>query len=129
GVGNRVLMLENAWYSVISPEMCAQILWRDVKRAPEAAESLKLTARDLLEFKVIDEVIPEPLGGAHRAPDVVAANIKQAIVKHLAELDGIPGPELAKERVERYRRLGAFQEATERKIAAMAGEANGPASE
>src|SRR5690606_41079412 len=83
GVGNRVLMLENAWYSVISPEMCAQILWRDVKRAPEAAQSLRLTAKDLLELGVIDEVIPEPMGGAHRDPQAVAASMNEAILRHL----------------------------------------------
>lgn len=122
GVGNRVLMLENAWYSVISPEMCAQILWRDVKRAPEAAESLKLTAKDLLGFGVIDEVVQEPLGGAHRGPEMVAANIKQAVLRHLAELDALSPEELVSDRLERYRKLGAVREATEQKIIAEASD-------
>ena len=78
GVGDRVLMLENAWYSVISPEMCAQILWRDSSRAPEAAEQLKLTAQDLKGFGIVDEIIEEPLGGAQRDPKAVAARMKQA---------------------------------------------------
>lgn len=107
GVGNRVLMLENAWYSVISPEMCAQILWRDVKRAPEAAQSLRLTAKDLLELGVIDEVIPEPMGGAHRDPQAVAASMKEAILRHLAQLDQESPDELVEKRIARYRRLGA----------------------
>lgn len=107
GVGNRVLMLENAWYSVISPEMCAQILWRDAKRAPEAAQSLRLTAKDLLELGVIDEVIAEPLGGAHRDPASVGQAIKEAITRHLAELDALGPKELVEERLARYRKLGA----------------------
>ena len=69
GVGDRVLMMENAWYSVISPEMCAEILWKDTSKAPEAAAVLRLGAEDLLEFGIVDEVIAEPLGGAHRDPE------------------------------------------------------------
>jgi len=129
GVGNRVLMLENAWYSVISPEMCAQILWRDVKRAPEAAESLKLTAKDLLEFEVVDEVIPEPLGGAHRGPEAVASNIKQAIIRHLDELKALSPDELVSDRLERYRKLGAVREASEQEISALASEADALATD
>lgn len=106
GVGNRILMLENAWYSVISPEMCAQILWRDVKRASEAADSLRLTARDLLELGVIDEVIGEPLGGAHRDPEKVSRDIKLAIEKHLAQLDSLSPDSLVEDRLARFRHLG-----------------------
>lgn len=113
GVGNRVLMLENAWYSVISPEMCAQILWRDVKRAPEAAESLRLTAADLVALGVVDEVIHEPLGGAHRDHKTTADALKEAIRRHLTELDGTPGEQLVEERLERFRRLGALQQSVE----------------
>lgn len=113
GVGNRVLMLENAWYSVISPEMCAQILWRDAKRAPEAAQSLRLTAKDLLELGVIDEVIPEPLGGAHRDPERVGQSIKEALTRHLAELDSLGPKELVEDRLSRYRKLGAVAQASE----------------
>src|SRR5690606_3510843 len=80
GVGDRVLMLENAWYSVISPEMCAEILWKDTSRAPEAAAVLRLTADHLLDLGIIDEVIPEPMGGAHRDREAMAASVKAAIV-------------------------------------------------
>ncbi|MGI6082541.1 MAG: acetyl-CoA carboxylase carboxyltransferase subunit alpha [Limnochordia bacterium] len=106
GVGDRVLMLENAWYSVISPEMCAQILWKDTARAEDAAAVLRLTAPDLLEMGVIDEVLPEPLGGAHRDPAATAATIKAAIVRHLAELSQTPSSQLIAKRLERYRRIG-----------------------
>jgi len=107
GVGNRVLMLEHAWYSVISPEMCAQILWRDAKRAPEAAESLHLTASDLLEHKVVDEVISEPLGGAHRDPQGTAGRIKEALIRHLQELSTLKADELVEDRLQRFRSIGA----------------------
>ena len=82
-VGDRVLMLEHAVYSVIPPEGCAAILWNDRNRAPEAAEALKLTARHALEFGIVDEVLPEPLGGAHRDPTEMAATLKQAIGRNL----------------------------------------------
>src|SRR5207248_5857690 len=98
GVADRVLMLENAYYSVISPEGCAAILWKHRSHAPEAAEALKLTARDLAEFKVIDQVIAEPLGGAHRDHEQTAANIKTAITRHLRELSQIPTRELLAQR-------------------------------
>lgn len=107
GVGNRVLMLEHAWYSVISPEMCAQILWRDVSRAPEAAESLRLTAQDLLALNVIDEVIPEPLGGAHRNREATAQNIKEALRRHLQALADVDPDRLVEERLARFRKMGA----------------------
>ena len=81
GVGDRVLMLEYAYYSVISPEGCAAILWKDGERAPEAAEALRLTTEDLLRLKVIDEVVPEPLGGAHRAPTLAMDEVKRTILK------------------------------------------------
>ncbi|NLN28149.1 MAG: acetyl-CoA carboxylase carboxyltransferase subunit alpha [Firmicutes bacterium] len=113
GVGDRVLMLENAWYSVISPEMCAQILWRDTSRAAEAAKLLRLTAADLAEFGIVDEVIPEPLGGAHRDPEKVAAAMKEAIVRHLSALDGLSKDELLSARHEKYRKIGAYTVRTE----------------
>jgi acetyl-CoA carboxylase carboxyl transferase subunit alpha len=109
GVGDRVLMLENAWYSVISPEMCAQILWKDTARAEEAAAVLHLTAPDLLTLGVIDEVLPEPLGGAHRDPAAVAATMKAAILQHIAELSHIPSTQLIAKRLERYRKIGETQ--------------------
>lgn len=106
GVGDRVLMLENAWYSVISPEMCAQILWKETTRAEEAAEALRLTAPDLLKLGVIDEVLPEPLGGAHRDPEAVAASIKAALIRHLKDLSHVAPTQLVNERLHRYRKIG-----------------------
>ena len=99
-------MLENAWYSVISPEMCAQILWKDTARAEDAAAVLRLTASDLLRLGVIDEVLSEPLGGAHRDPAATAATMKEAILRHLSELSRIPSSQLIARRLERYRRIG-----------------------
>jgi len=110
GVGDRVLMMENAIYSVISPEGCAAILWRDGAKGPLAAEALKLTAADLLRLKVIDEIIPEPVGGAHRDYQEAAATVKGAVVRHLVELKGVPEERLLSERYQRFRRMGAFLE-------------------
>ncbi len=108
GVADRVLMLENAYYSVISPEGCAAILWKHRKHAPEAAAALKLTAKDLLELKLIDEVIPEPLGGAHHDHAAAIANLKSAISRQLAELCKIPTEQLLAERYQKFRRVGEF---------------------
>lgn len=106
GVGDRLLMLENAWYSVISPEMCAQILWKDTGRAAEAAEVLHLTAADLRALGIIDEVLSEPLGGAHRNPQQVSATMKEAIIRHLDELATIPADQLVRQRLARFRKIG-----------------------
>ena len=108
GVCDRVLMLENAYYSVISPEGCAAILWKHRKHAPEAAEALKLTATDLKEFKLVDDVVPEPLGGAHQDQEQAIANLRTAVVKHIEELKKIPMEQLLKERYEKFRRVGFF---------------------
>ena len=108
GVADRVLMMENAYYSVISPEGCAAILWKHRSHAPEAAEALKLTARDLAQLKLIDDVIPEPLGGAHHNAEEAAANFKKTIVKHLRELSKTPVEELLARRYEKFRRVGEF---------------------
>ena len=108
GVSDRVLMLENAYYSVISPEGCAAILWKHRKHAPEAAEALKLTARDLQELKLVDDVIPEPLGGAHQNHDAAIANLRKAVVHHLDELTKIPIEELLERRYDKFRRMGFF---------------------
>lgn len=108
GVCDRVLMLENAYYSVISPEGCAAILWKHRKHAPEAAEALKLTATDLKEFKLIDEVIPEPLGGAHKDHDAVILALRTVVARHLDELSKIPMEQLLAERYEKFRRIGFF---------------------
>jgi acetyl-CoA carboxylase carboxyl transferase subunit alpha len=110
GVGDRILMMENAVYSVISPEGCAAILWRDGTKGPLAAEVMKVTAADLLELAVIDEVIPEPAGGAHRDYYEAAATLKKAIARHLTELQGLPEEKLVTERYQRFRRMGAFVE-------------------
>jgi acetyl-CoA carboxylase carboxyl transferase subunit alpha len=110
GVGDKILMMENAIYSVISPEGCAAILWRDGTKGPLAAEAMKLTAVDLLKLEVIDEIIPEPLGGAHCDYHEAAANVKEAVVRHLKELRGIPEERLVSERYQRFRRMGTFFE-------------------
>jgi acetyl-CoA carboxylase carboxyl transferase subunit alpha len=108
GVSDRVLMLENAYYSVISPEGCAAILWKHRKHAPEAAEALKLTARDLQAFKLVDDVIPEPLGGAHQDQEAAIANLRNAVTRHLDELVKIPIEKLLKDRYDKFRRMGPF---------------------
>jgi acetyl-CoA carboxylase carboxyl transferase subunit alpha len=110
GVADRILMLENAIYSVISPEGCAAILWRDGNKASLAAEAMKITAADLLKLEIIDEIVPEPMGGAHRDYQAAAANVKAAIVRHLEELKAIPEERLVSERYQRFRRMGAFLE-------------------
>jgi acetyl-CoA carboxylase carboxyl transferase subunit alpha len=108
GVADRVLMLENAYYSVISPEACAAILWKHRKHAPEAAAALKLTARDLLELQLIDEVIPEPLGGAHQNHAAALDAVKEAIASQLDALAKVPNEKLLKARYEKFRRVGDF---------------------
>lgn len=110
GVADRVLMMENAYYSVISPEGCAAILWKDRKYATEAAQALKLSANDLLDLGIIDEVIPEPMGCAHHDHVGAANNLKSIVDSHLHDLEGIPHPELLDQRYEKYRKLGEFRE-------------------
>ncbi|SMB89056.1 acetyl-CoA carboxylase carboxyltransferase subunit alpha [Deinococcus hopiensis] len=110
GVGNRVLIQENAWYSVISPEGAASIIWKDAGKAPEAAEALKLTAPDLLGLGVVEEVVPEPPGGAHLDMDEAARALGEAVGRHLKALSGRDGETLRAERAARFRRLGAFAE-------------------
>jgi len=107
-VADRLLMMENSYYSVISPEGCAAILWKNRSHAQEAAEAMKLTALDLQKLNLIDEVIPEPLGGAHRNHDETAAALKAAVVRHLRELIAKPEDELLSERYCKFRRIGAF---------------------
>ncbi len=111
GVTDRVLIFENAYYSVISPEGCAAILWKDRANAPQAAAALKLNAANLKEFEVVDEVIPEPLGGAHNDPAAAANALKAALLHHLSELAAKSTGQLLDERYERYRELGAYREA------------------
>ncbi|HET7874912.1 MAG TPA: acetyl-CoA carboxylase carboxyltransferase subunit alpha, partial [Methylomirabilota bacterium] len=111
GVGNRVLMLEYAIYSVISPEGCAAILWGDAAKAPEAAEVMRITAPDLLRLGVIDGIVPEPVGGAHRNWEETAANLRVALRDELWELKSRTPEQLVDERYEKFRRIGAFEEA------------------
>jgi acetyl-CoA carboxylase carboxyl transferase subunit alpha len=110
GVGNKVFVLENAYYSVISPEGCAAILWRDRSKAPSAAQALKLTAPELLELGIIDGVIPEHLGGAHRNPEKTAEEIKNVIINSLSELQALTGDELQEQRYKKFRDIGAYKE-------------------
>lgn len=109
GVGNRVLMLENAIYSVISPNGAASILWKDASRADEAAEAMKITAKDLLSFEIIEEIIPEPQGGAHRDYAAQSELIAQSIAKHLAELESLSAEELIEDRYLKFRKIGQFR--------------------
>jgi acetyl-CoA carboxylase carboxyl transferase subunit alpha len=108
GVGDRVLMLENSVYSVISPEGCASILWKDASKAEDAANALKLTASDLQDLNVIDEIVPEPLGGAHRDSDATFENVRKAIATNLKRLKKIKLDELVEQRFEKYSRMGVF---------------------
>jgi acetyl-CoA carboxylase alpha subunit len=110
-VANVVLMFENSIYSVISPEGCAAILWRDRARAPDAAEALKLTALDLMRLEVVEGVLPEPLGGAHRDPAAAAATLKAALIEQLDALAAFSPDELVEQRLSRYRRMGVHREA------------------
>lgn len=103
---NRVLMLEHSVYSVIPPEGCAAILWRDPKKGPEASEALKLTSDSALKFGLVEEVLEEPFGGAHRNPPEAAATVKEAVVKHLGELSKMSGKKLKEDRYDRFRKLG-----------------------
>jgi|UniRef100_A0A7C3UQS1 acetyl-CoA carboxylase carboxyl transferase subunit alpha len=109
-VSDRILALENAIYSVISPEGCASILWRDGSKAPDAAAVLKMTAPELKEFGLIDEIIPEPLGGAHQDFDEAALRVKEAILRNLSRLKEIPREELLKKRWEKFAKMGVFRE-------------------
>jgi acetyl-CoA carboxylase carboxyl transferase subunit alpha len=117
GVGNRVLMLENSVYSVISPEGCAAILWRDRAEAARAAQALRITAADCLSFNVVDEVVAEPPGGAHRDPDRTTATLGDALARHLEELEALDGDALREDRYRRFRRLGAASHTLELRAA------------
>jgi acetyl-CoA carboxylase carboxyl transferase subunit alpha len=109
GVADRVLIMENAYYSVISPEGCASILWKDRKATPQAAEALRITGRDLLAFKLVDEVLPEPSGGAHHDPAATADTLKAALCRHLEEVQSWTEPERLRRRYAKFRALGHFK--------------------
>lgn len=113
GVGDRVLILENAYYSVITPEGCAAILWRDRAKAPEVAQALKLTAPHLLEFGIVDEIVPEPAGGAHADPDQAAALLKEALRRALEQVSAVDCKALLERRFARYQAYGVYEELPE----------------
>ena len=110
GIGDKILMLENCWYSVISPESCSSILWRSWDYKEQAAEALKLTATDLLEQKIIDRIIPEPLGGAHKDHKKAAENLKSALLEELAALVKIKPDKLVQSRIDKFGSMGPFTE-------------------
>ncbi|OFY71866.1 MAG: acetyl-CoA carboxylase carboxyltransferase subunit alpha [Bacteroidetes bacterium RIFCSPLOWO2_12_FULL_37_12] len=110
GVGDKIFMLENTWYSVISPESCSSILWRSWDYKEQAAEALKLTAKDMLEQKLIDDIIPEPLGGAHANPQQMVETMRKVLVKELKELSAIPSNLLIQKRIEKFSNMGLFTE-------------------
>ncbi|MFN3926616.1 MAG: acetyl-CoA carboxylase carboxyltransferase subunit alpha [Pseudanabaenaceae cyanobacterium] len=110
GVGDRLLIFENAVYTVATPEACAAILWRDASKAPKAAEALKITAFDLYRMGIVDEILPEPRGGAHRNPIATAHTLKSALLRYLQELKQIPTAELLERRYQKFRQMGVFME-------------------
>ncbi len=110
GVGDRILMLEHSYYSVISPEGCAAILWKSAEYKERAAEILKLTAEDLAGFKIIDEIIPEPLGGAHRDHAQTTAAVKECVLRHLAEVSPLDPDERIRLRYQKFKRMGIYTE-------------------
>jgi acetyl-CoA carboxylase carboxyl transferase subunit alpha len=112
GIGDRLGMLEHTYYSVISPEGCASILWKGSEHAPKAAAALKFTSKDLLRFGIVDEIIPEPLGGAHRDHREAGSNLKAFLIRHLRELIDVPLDTLLDRRYEKYRKIGVFVESS-----------------
>jgi acetyl-CoA carboxylase carboxyl transferase subunit alpha len=110
GVGDRLLMLQYSVYSVISPEGCASILWKSAEKAEEAAEAMRITAQNLNEFELVDEVLPEPLGAAHREPAGMAEIIRNALLKHLEDLDRMDVDKLVEERRRRIASFGRYKE-------------------
>ena len=111
GVADRILMLENSVYSVISPEGCAAILWKDASQRERAAEALKITADDLLRLKLIDEIVAEPVGGAHLDPDATGEALREALIRHVTELRKLRPEKLVRRRAEKYAAMGAYSEA------------------
>jgi acetyl-CoA carboxylase carboxyl transferase subunit alpha len=109
GVADRVLMLENSVYSVISPEGCAAILWKDSAERDKAAKAMRVTAIDLKELQVIDEVVPEPTGGAHAGWEETARNLKEALLRHLGELRAMPVDELRQARWQKFLAMGEWR--------------------
>jgi len=110
GVGDKVLMLENTWYSVISPESCSSILWRSWEYKEQAATALKLTAKDMKRMKLVDEIIKEPLGGAHKDRDKTFLTVSNAIIKSYAEFKNLSPKELVSKRMDKYSQMGVFND-------------------
>lgn len=110
GVGDRILMLENAWYSVINPQSCSLILWRNRDKKEEAAEALKITAQDLVPLGIVDRIVPEPFGGAHRDPEMASRNLKRILLDELGNLTRKRPEELVRERVDKFGRMGVWDE-------------------
>ena len=110
GVGDRVLMMENTWYSVISPESCSSILWKSWNFKEQAAEALKLTSTDMKAAKLVDEIIPEPLGGAHYDPETTYKTVEEYILKTFAELKDLSTSDLVDQRMDKYSNMGEFTE-------------------
>jgi acetyl-CoA carboxylase carboxyl transferase subunit alpha len=110
GVGDRILMLENTWYSVIAPESCSSILWRSWEFKEQAAEALRLTAPDLLEQGIIDRIVPEPMGGAHRNPTEAAMLLKSVLVEEIAQLSKMKPEPLVKQRIRKFSAMGKVAE-------------------
>ncbi len=108
GVGNRILMMENSWYSVIAPESCSSILWRSWDYKEQAAEALKLTAKDLLKQGIIDRIVPEPMGGAHKDPETAAKTLKKILVEEIEALRKIRPDKLVENRIEKFGNMGSF---------------------
>jgi acetyl-CoA carboxylase carboxyl transferase subunit alpha len=110
GVGDRILMLENAWYSVINPDSCSLILWRNRDKKEEAANAMKIAAEDLIEFGIVDRIVPEPRGGAHKDPIQTAENLKAALIETLDELAAKPVESLSPDRIDKFGRMGVWEE-------------------
>ena len=110
GVGDRVYMLENTWYSVISPESCSSILWRSWEFKEQAANALKLTSKDMLKQGLIDGIIPEPIGGAHRNPETTYQTVAEQIIEAISELRNLSKQDLINQRMEKYADMGEYSE-------------------
>jgi acetyl-CoA carboxylase carboxyl transferase subunit alpha len=110
GVGDKVLMLENTWYSVISPESCSSILWRSWEYKEQAAEALKLTAKDMKRMKLVDQIVKEPLGGAHKDPEKTYLAIEAAILKSFEELNALSPKALVEQRMDKYAQMGVYKD-------------------
>lgn len=109
GVGDRLLMFEHSVYTVASPEACAAILWKDASKSPQAAEALRITAKDLKNLSILDEIVPEPIGGAHADPVAATSSLKAALLRHLAELNRMTNAERRERRYQKFRQIGVFQ--------------------